>query len=360
MTRVNGITIQNCISEWSWLDGILTDGSGDPSNSDIIIQDSIFRYNGVEGIAFTSHDGADVYRDITIRRNHIYENALYQGQWVSTHNWSGGIKFFCNDDGAEGQNIIIEENYVHDCGETVSGVGIWLDFVENTSEYPNIIRHNRIHGCRSNGIFLEASNNARVYGNIVYDCGIFGETWFARGPMRIAARPIVPETPTHNSSGNLIYNNVFIGGIHGVAVLVTQLGGTEAYVSDNEIINNIIVGASAYSMYLINGGDNDDVWGSGNVYNSNCLGAEGSEFVKIRWSGEDCETYNEWISESGQEDNNEELDPVFTDAGSDDYTLAPGSPCIDAGVNLGPPYNIVFLPGSTVPDGVITGNQDDY
>lgn len=53
-------------------------------------------------------------------------------------------------------------------------------------------------------------------------------------------------------------------------------------------------------------------------------------------------------------------DPLFTDPENGDFTRQSGSPCIGAAVNLGAPYNVGTLPGSTWPDGVLTGDRDDY
>ena len=52
-------------------------------------------------------------------------------------------------------------------------------------------------------------------------------------------------------------------------------------------------------------------------------------------------------------------DPMLTDPDNGDFSLQTGSPCIGKGENLGEPFNIGLLPGSSWPDGVIIGDRDD-
>jgi len=60
------------------------------------------------------------------------------------------------------------------------------------------------------------------------------------------------------------------------------------------------------------------------------------------------------------QENGVHTDPSFTAVGSDDFTLASDSPAINAGANLGATYDDALMPSSTWPDGVVTGDQDDY
>lgn len=55
-----------------------------------------------------------------------------------------------------------------------------------------------------------------------------------------------------------------------------------------------------------------------------------------------------------------DADPMFVDADNGDYTLLPGSPCIDAGVDLGATYQNGLMPGSTWPDGVVLVDRESH
>jgi len=108
------------------------------------------------------------------------------------------------------------------------------------------------------------------------------------------------------------------------------------------------------------GGDNDAVEGDNNVYDNNCFGAESNDFIQWGLLAAVHDTYDSWETAHGEAWVQIEEDPLFTDAGSDDYTLAAGSPCIGEGTNLGSPYDAALLPASSWTDAVVTGSQDDY
>jgi hypothetical protein len=47
-------------------------------------------------------------------------------------------------------------------------------------------------------------------------------------------------------------------------------------------------------------------------------------------------------------------------ASAGQFWLTSGSPGIHAGLNLGSPYDIGLMPGSTWPNSVVTGDQNAY
>ena len=55
-----------------------------------------------------------------------------------------------------------------------------------------------------------------------------------------------------------------------------------------------------------------------------------------------------------------QADPQFVNASAAQFWLQSGSPAIDAGTNLGSPYNIGLLPASSWPNSVLTGDQNSY
>ena len=109
---------------------------------------------------------------------------------------------------------------------------------------------------------------------------------------------------------------------------------------------------------LLDGGNNVGSWGTGNVYDNNCFGAEFTDFIV--WGSTLHDTYDAWEADHGEAWAQVESDPSFTDDTSDDYTLASDSPCIGGGDDLGAPYNVGLMPASTWPSGVVTDDRGDY
>jgi len=371
-TSPEGLVITNCTVEWSWFDGIFIDGNGWYGN--ITVQDCVLRYNGTCGFSATSWDDEDVYGDILVSRCDVYENGTYQGYWGGTHGWTGGVKFYCSDGrvrdsgyAGQGHNLVVEYCHVHDNGPVElnggRGIGIWYDSVMNYTAYPNIARFNLIHDNGSNGILVEVSDNTILDSNIIYNCGNQGTDWFRRGPIRVVARPVCD--PCATARNNLLYGNICVGGVVGLSLMVTQTSGTTTEISDNIVKNNIFVGASYANMQILNGGDNDGVWGSGNVYQYNCLGDEETEVALVYWDDTLHTTYAAWEADGGVvldsgSTHSVEADPGFADPDNDDYTIGSGSACIGTAVNLGDLYDIGLLPASTWPDGVLTADRDSY
>jgi hypothetical protein len=52
--------------------------------------------------------------------------------------------------------------------------------------------------------------------------------------------------------------------------------------------------------------------------------------------------------------------PTFANASAGQFWLTSGSPGIDAGLNLGSPYNMGLMAGSTWPNSVVIGDQNAY
>ena len=342
-----------CTGRWNWYDGIAANAN--TTYSGHVVQDGYYHHNGACGITFLNSGGGSTGH--IVRRNTCYENGRFHGDWESAHDWTGGIKFLeCGD----GQ--LIEKNIIYSCGpssgdaedgQNGKGNGIWLDYTSGTSGTRNVVQFNRIYDCHANGVFIEgdASYNV-VLSNVIYDCA-FGANWgiWSSAGVRIDSRE------GESANYNCIFNNTIVGGRFGFLMgTYSQSGGCS--VSYNEIKNNIIVGQEQAAIWAGDGGDNDGTYGTGNVYNSNCFGAESTAFIS--WGVAEYSTYDAWLAASSQTDNNVESDPSFTNAAADDYTLASDSPCIGAGADLGASYDDALLPASTWPDGVVTADQDDY
>ena len=348
----NYCVIQNCLVEYAGEHGI---GVGDDTQTSTgtgwIIQDNECRYNMVTGITA-------MYRvtEMDIRRNNVHNNATLT--WPGD-DYTGNIKLFDNTDYLD--NVRIYENYVHDTGRGLvddykgRGVGIWTDATKPPTGTVDIY-HNWVQDCDGDGIFIEISDDTRVWGNVVVDCGTCDPGW---GQDHLPAGIDIDIRETFDSENNLIYNNIVIGGQVALSCAGYDLGSGR--MNNNIWRNNVCYGYSDHALVCDEAGAND-TYGSGNVYNNNAFGTESSNFI---WWKSGYSTYDAWLAASSQTDNNTEddLSSAFTNPGADDYTCAPGSPLIGAGVDLGSPFNTGLMPASLkaqFPSNVVTGDRGDY
>ena len=340
------ITMSNCIFEWNFVHGWDFGGSA-TLHQGIIVEDCIARYNGGFGLkAARNHSGT------IIRRNECYNNGTYQ-RGHDEHAWTGGMGFWGDEDYIVGMEIY--ENVSYDNGYEVDdgslGVGIWMDTPNSTGD-PSLIYHNRVYGNNSYGIYLEKALYQYCFNNVVYDNA------YATNSANIGLRS---GTAGQLCTNNRVYGNTVVDSQqHGIAVQSFHPGNGQN-MNNNEVKNNIVIGSIGNDLKCNNGGDNDTTNGTGNLYSNNCFGAAATDF--LYWNGAAYSTYDLWLAATptdGKSDDNVESDPSFTAAGSDDYTLASDSPCIGAGANLGADYDDALMPSSTWPDGVVTGDQDDY
>ena len=342
----DGVTFKNCIASYCGQSGFLFgDATGDPYN-DLIIEDCESSYNLNHG--FTVN-----YKCVNpiIRRNSAHNNG-----YTAEGAFMAGIKSYDDTDIAEGINIYENESYSNGYDDGAAkqgdGAGIWFDYTQSAPANPSKIHHNYVHDNVGTGIFIEISSNNRVYGNLLHDNA--ANAGQASG-TNLGCGITVDTRYDFISENNHVYNNTVIGGRGGIKVASYSTGACE--LNNNIVKNNICISQTRNALVCDTGGDND-ASGTGNVYESNCFGAESAGF--INWGGVEYDTYDAYISASSQTDNNIEADPSFTNEGGDDYTLASDSPCIGAGVNLGAPYNEALMPSSSWPDAVVTGDQNDY
>jgi len=356
------IIVQNSIFEWNWMAGVQIGGSAGGPYVGCRINDNIARYNGDQGIS-SNYNGV-VMSDHQFNRNECYENGRYQYYFPYLeyqHEWTGGLKHWTNDDDITGADVETCENLCYDNGRDRTGEdviaqrgnGIWFDNIHGTSDNPLICRNNCCYGNEGCGLFIEISDYVYAFGNLFFDNA---DSIHTGSPC--PAQIKINTRSDWTSNYHRIYNNTCVGGAVGIEISGTNV--TTGELSYNTVKNNIAVGASLACLRAFQGGENGDD-GTGNVYERNCFGAEATDF--LRWDSTYHDTYDAFISASGQTDNNIEADPSFTNSGSDDYTLASDSPCIGDAENLGSPFNTGLMPTtqpSDWPDNVTTGDRDDY
>jgi parallel beta-helix repeat protein len=331
----NYTTIENCNVSYSYFHGIWVWHSTMDSTYGVI-QDCTVSYSGATGINLADHA-----RYWTIQNNAVHHNSALS----AVNLYTAGIRLV--GDGTV-SNITIQDNQVYSngLGQAASiGAGIWID----TQGQNDVVRWNNVYGNQFDNIRIEISPNNQVYYNVAY--GSVGASGISV-TGRIGA-PI---------SGVVVYNNTSYG--NHVSGLQAWGDCTAGSIVNNTFKNNISVGNGTFQLDAGGGGENDGTNGSGNVYTYNDFGAGASNF--IQWGFGNYESaYAAWETATGNCgaagcSDSVQSAPTFANAGGGQFWLTSGSPGIDAGLNLGSPYNIGLMPGSTWPNSVVTGNQNAY
>ena len=166
------------------------------------------------------------------------------------------------------------------------------------------IRYNEVIGGNA-GI---ESNAGKIYNNIVRDA-VYAGIW-----------------STNTNATIEIYGNISVDSGRGIRANVANKTVT--------IKNNILAG-NTYGLSIDTNGTKDSGY--------NCFYNNGTDISGVTETGGSVFA-----------------DPLFTDAANHVYTLKPGSPCINVGVDLGSDYDDAINPDSTWPSGVLTIDQDIF
>jgi hypothetical protein len=320
--------------------------------TDALFEDVTTQRNGTYGIILN-----DGHLNWTIRRWTSYRDGIIDDVWEGVTgadmSWPAGFKIWANETSTTpaALNLIIEQSEVSYAGwrddnwsppTSNYANGIWIDetYSTNISTGP-IIRHSYTHDNEGNGIEVEISNYAKVYGNLSVgnNNGIH-----------------LRQHGTKKTEDNLVYNNTTYGNSQNGIDCYTQTGNGQLF-NNNIVRNNIADGNTGAEFEAVNGCTNDTTNGTGNIYNNNNFGIEYTSF--LAWGGSNYSTYDAWISASSQTDNNIET-ACMQNPGSGDYTLSASDGCVNSGADLGASYDDALDPASSWTDNVDTIDQDDY
>ena len=340
---IHFISITGVTAEDNYDDGInvySSPGSGYPINN-VTISGNTTTGNGGPGI--------DVWTDgNTISNVSIIGNIGHDDVWnpsAAPNSPNGEIHVL----GPTLNGLTIENNLAYNAGSALPnfkaypqqydiGSGIYIDTVPSNV----VIAYNEVYNNNDQGIALEDTQGAAIYGNVSYNNGVAG---FSNYRL---------------SSGNLWYNNTAYG--NNVGFLVW--GGTPttpAGIIDNQFKNNIASNNSVSALQAFNGAENDGTNGYGNIYTYNDFGQQASGFIE--WgAGAYYSTYSSWEGATGNCgstgcSHSVETNPLFVSASSGNFALASSSPTIGAGLNLGSIYEYGLHPGSAWPSNVILDNR---
>jgi len=289
----------------------------------------IFEYNevltsgGQVGPAIQFHYssaglGVGAATDITFRYNTIHATsgeALYIGGDGNTSTPSHSY-------------IYIYENNIYDAGSR-GGEGNCIDLKDELSYV--YVYNNRCIDAEDHGITVLSFDHIYVYNNYVdtakYSGISFGTNLGTGGSGgTYIYNNIIFDTETagfnaivlgtgnaaHAIDGVYIYNNTVDGNPHGIYVYSTQAGDvTNVYLKNNQVTNSTVYGMRGANMTV-----NTNIF-----YNNNNVYGNGTA------------DYNGIASQTGS-NGNVSVDPLYTNAGGDDFTLTQGSPTCFGGTAI--------------------------
>lgn len=267
------------------------------------------------------HDtGGTAIQLITGSNNIFSHNEIYNTGW-------NGISWESNNDntGIRTDNNIVEYNYIHNLPKHVAVNGFPNEGSGNWNQYGgvgNIVRFNKIFDCLE-GLYFRYEKEMKIYGNLL----------------------------------------VNIYGYQGIHFHVTKGDESSTYISNSEIYNNTIAYCKQNGIFNTNAKNLNIM---NNIFYMNSVHTNKNSYYDIEFkprtkSVANVLDYNLYFSEStsqkhinlygtsytipeiqslGMELNGLFDDPLFTDDKNNNFELLENSPAIDAGVNLGVPYNI--------------------
>jgi uncharacterized repeat protein (TIGR02059 family) len=258
-------------------------------HSNMLIQNNIIHDSGRRNISLNIYDRAIAVNNITIEGNTLYHGFHTTGVDIS----SGGVGTL--------NNILIRNNLIYDdVSETLDGVesyqsnGIYTENVGTGSVSNLYITNNVIINATSSALQLSGLSSSYVYNNTIYGVN----------PNLVVGNGIFLGTGNCVIKNNIIYSN---------AVAAINTGYRSIHVAETA---GIVI--SDYNLFY----------------------CEDAAARPIAWRGLSYITAN-WFNYklvSGQDSHSPNpANPAFVS--SSDYRLQSGSPAIDAGVDVGLPYN---------------------
>lgn len=289
-----------------------------PENSRITIQDSEVADNGANGIHFSDRSAG--WR---ILRNRVHHNALLESS-DPLHLYTAGIK----GNASSSHDVLVEGNVVYGNGAAAThgdrGAGIWLDTVGAGC----VVRGNRSFENRFHGIFIEVTSGALVYDNASYDNG--GHEVWSIG-LAVSGRRAPEQADGNRVFHNVVWNSTRRPRVSGLAVYGD---GSPNAITDT-IVRNNIVGGFPVNLRAFNGGENDGLMGSGNVYTHNAFGPERAGFIE--WGhGRHLSRYADWQMAYGAPTHSVTGDPLLIDPARGLFALHSASPARAAALPLRP------------------------
>jgi len=333
----NYLTVTNCNINRPYLSGVYLNSG---SNATIT-------YNDVSYTGHSSNVPTLDHAGIALTESGVGPAAHLVAHNHVSHTGRSGICLY--DSGTSGSTV--EYNKIHDTAENPNDVGDAHKLgygiqIYNSSPNENllsntIIRYNYVYDtAMASFVLFNTTDTTAVYGNIFSNAGNTGGY----------AADYKTNFYIDTSTNLVIYNNVFYQPAGtGTWTNIRVIAGTsmEGAIIKNNIFYNGRSAAGSYT-YQCDVAHTSDPTFDYNLHYS----AMGGAFLKIENAEQTWATRG-----AGFEDAGVNADPLFTNAAGGDFTLAAGSPCIDAGVDLGSTYQLGLMPASSWPASVLTGSQ---
>jgi hypothetical protein len=239
------------------------------------------------------------------------------------------------------------DNIIHDIAFTygTSGEGYGINFDGYGRKITGVVtaKGNTVYDCAMNGIELEnCSGGSVVTGNLVHDiptCAIIYMN-YAAGVHNTEQRGndvsgLVAYNIIYNTNRGVylawikgvdIWNNVITGGTGTTPAAIGVPGTNHTYTGDFDIRNNVFGDDFSYLLTL------PDAWANTVVaFDYNRVSTQ----IVIRERNTSTNYMLSQLQALGKAMNCFTDDPAFIDEGAHDYHLQSGSPCINAGIDVG-------------------------
>jgi parallel beta-helix repeat protein len=264
---------------------------------------------------------------------------------LRTGGW--GIEFISSSNPSQTVEPVISNNVVSQNGTGTFDDGDYRNAIYiNEAQSPTVEGNTVSYAGGHNGIQVQYATNVLILNNDVSHFNHTGlDTKFS--DQVLYAGTVVHDSDhvslySQNSSNltaedNVIYNigGSVCGGADGIHFDIGSSG--QISVDNNSIYNTYCPIYLLAPAVVMNNAMNDSGGPalravSGGTFNYNDLGQNG-------WVEIDSNQYNfsQWRALGGHS-GDKDVDPEWVSPGTGDMSLAPGSPCIDAGTNVGLPY----------------------
>lgn len=307
------------------------------AGDDTIVQDNVFN-----GPTAGSGAGQDIRQDaITIYGSGISDNPIVRRNTIDTYN-GRGIWFAGGTYTPTAYDNTIS-NISYTVGTTTEGYGINCDGYAVLITGVCTIYHNTISSCIRNGILFEnCSEGSVVYNNLIHDCGSLGIVYInyngGYGDQR------------GNHVSGQVYYNIIYHCLYGFGL--QQVSGVDIW-------NNVVydgAGANAAGFYIPDSGSyyvhnidcRNNIFGGGTITRVAAMIGPWEEHFSVfdynavptgtTFNQYSPTTVNHTLAQLQAESvslNCFTTDPGFSNAAGHYFTLAAGSPCINAGTSVG-------------------------
>jgi len=273
-----------------------------------------------------------VYADILSNAGHTFKDFTYEGNTIS-HTGKG---FFGRTQGNYSSGAWFSSNIGFGEGTRVKNV----NFINNT-----------VYDSLDYGVRITGVNGFVISGNRIYNNGEAGINFWHNNSAYPSSTGKIQNNVIYSTPGGTQERGIEIDGNHALLEIynntlskntVYQLeafDNAENFIAKNNIFRSTN-DDSGYTLYVATGSTTDVILDYNDFYR------ELADYL-FYWSGTTYSTLSNYQTASSQDSHSIASDPLFRNAAGGDFRLKWGSPCINAGINLGDDYDMAFDPHDT-------------